>query len=54
VDEDVLATLALDEPIAILILKPLHGALRQLSSFNTKKRRPGHRAADRLVKRAEA
>src|SRR5439155_22514078 len=29
VDEDVLATLTLDEPVALLIREPLHGALRQ-------------------------
>src|SRR5689334_25438407 len=30
VDEDILATLALDEPIALLVREPLHGALSQL------------------------
>src|SRR5690349_4362138 len=29
VDEDILATLALDEPIALLVREPLHGALSQ-------------------------
>src|SRR5205807_2392987 len=30
VDKDVLATLTLDEPIALLVREPLHGALSQL------------------------
>src|SRR5919197_5808259 len=40
VDEDVLPTLTLDEPVALLVREPLHGALSQLSSFNNMKRRP--------------
>src|SRR5207249_10439657 len=36
VNEDVLATLTLDESVALLVRKPLHGALSQAtSSFNT-------------------
>src|ERR671938_285632 len=54
VDEDVLATLTLDEPVALLVRKPLHGALSQLSSFNNTKRRPGHRAAEPTLERPES
>src|SRR6266498_258873 len=53
VDEDVLAALALDEAVALLVREPLDGALGQLGTpFLHKQRRPGHRAAD-LVKRRE-
>ena len=45
VDEDVLPTRALDEAIALLVRKPLHGALWQ-NRPPTYKRRHGHRAAD--------
>src|SRR6266536_1146578 len=35
-DEDILATLTLDESVALLVRKPLHGALSQTtSSFKT-------------------
>jgi hypothetical protein len=33
VDEYVLATLALDEPVSLLIREPLDGALSQLASL---------------------
>src|SRR5205807_8093553 len=47
VDEDVLAALALDEAVALLVREPLDGALGQLGTpFLHKQRRPGHRAAD--------
>src|SRR5207248_5481473 len=54
VDEDVLATLALDEPVALLIREPLHGALRQaflLQQQETTARAPSRRPT---IKRAEA
>src|SRR5581483_2326014 len=47
VDEDVLAALALDEAVALLVREPLDGALGQIGTpFLHKQRRPGHRAAD--------
>ena len=46
VDEDVLATLTLDEPVTLLVREPLNGALSQLCFLLAVKRRPGHRAAD--------
>ena len=46
VDEDVLPTLTLDEPIALLVREPLDGALSQLTASFKNMRRPGHRAAD--------
>src|SRR5439155_3184371 len=45
VDKDVLATLTLDEPIALLVREPLDGALSQLRASFKNMRRPGHRAA---------
>src|SRR5262245_29718173 len=44
VDEDILAALTLDEPIALLVREPLHGALSQHFLLQNT-RRPGHRAA---------
>src|SRR5579859_2661857 len=46
VHEHVVTLLALDEPVALLVREPLHGALSQLASSLNVKRRPGHRAAD--------
>src|SRR5687767_9586866 len=46
VDEDVLATLTLDEAVPLLVREPLDGALSQLCFLLAMKRRPGHRAAD--------
>src|SRR5204863_2948181 len=45
VDEDVVAALALDEAVALLVREPLYGALSQ-HFLLAEKRRPGHRAAD--------
>src|SRR5437660_9542519 len=51
-DENVLATLTLDEAVALLVREPLHGALSQhVLPSTTMKRRPGHRAADLHFKR---
>ena len=41
-----IAAFTLDEPVTLLVRKPLDGALSQLCLL-TNKRRPGHRAADR-------
>src|ERR671910_819456 len=46
VDEDILATLTLDEAVTLLVREPLDGALSQLCFLLAMKRRPGHRAAD--------
>src|SRR5690349_7411271 len=45
VNEDIFAALTLDEPIALLVREPLHGALSQQTSSFKNTRRPGHRAA---------
>src|SRR5262249_26524781 len=50
-DEDVLATLTLDEPIALLVREPLDGALSQLPASFKNMRRPGHRAATTITTR---
>src|SRR5206468_10577932 len=51
VDEHVVATLTLDEAVALLVREPLHGALWQRTPPYTYKRRPGHRVADTLLQR---